>query len=159
MERIFIFIVITLFVYTIIPTMMIRLFGIAVYKKGTTAHSIALTFDDGPDPEYTSRLLDLLKQHNVKATFFVLGLKAKQYPELIKQMHHEGHLVGVHNYVHGANAFMTPKRVRLQVNNTVDVIDRIIGERPIYYRPPGGIINIFDFLLLKNFRKVIPHYL
>lgn len=155
MNRVFLFIIGVLSVYTIIPTFMIRLFGIGVYKKGALSRGIALTFDDGPDPEYTPRLLDLLKRHKIKATFFVLGSKAEKYPELIARMHEEGHLVGVHNYVHWANALMTPKRVRVQLNHSVDVIESITGERTIYYRPPWGVINIFDFLLMKRFRMIL----
>lgn len=145
----------TLLVYTIIPTLMIRLFGIGVYKKGTDEQPIALTFDDGPDPEYTPLLLDLLKKHNIKATFFVLGRKAEKYPDLIKRIHNEGHLVGIHNYLHWSNALMTPKTVREQVNNTANVIDRIIGERTFYYRPPWGVINLFDFFLMKQYRMIL----
>ncbi|NOV03696.1 polysaccharide deacetylase family protein [Paenibacillus planticolens] len=155
MNHVLVFVIAGLFVYTIIPTFVIRVLGIGVYKKGTAGRGIALTFDDGPDPEYTPRLLELLKENNLKATFFVLGSKAEHYPELIKRMHNEGHLVGVHNYVHWANAFMTPKKVRLQLEHSVNVIEKIIGERPVYYRPPWGIINIFDFLLLKRFRMIL----
>lgn len=145
MEQTFIIIISGLLIYTIIPTLMVRLFGIGVYKRGTSKQPIALTFDDGPDPEYTPLLLDLLKKHNIKVTFFVLGRKAEQYPDLIQRMHSEGHLVGIHNYVHWSNALMSPKKVREQVNKTANVIDRIIGKRTFYYRPPWGVINLFDF--------------
>ncbi|WP_248926159.1 polysaccharide deacetylase family protein [Paenibacillus hamazuiensis] len=155
MNHILILIVCGLLVYTIIPTFVIRLFGFGVYRQGTAGRSIALTFDDGPDPEYTPRLLDLLGEHQIKATFFVLGSKAEQHPELIVRMHEEGHLVGVHNYVHWANALMTPKRVRRQIEHSVSVIERIVGIRPVHYRPPWGIINIFDFLLMKRFRMIM----
>lgn len=151
----FLLIVSGLLMYTVIPTFVIRLFGIGVYKKGTAGCGIALTFDDGPDPEYTPRLLEILKQYKIKATFFVLGSKAEQYPELIKQMDEDGHLIGIHNYVHWANAFMTPKKVRLQLNDSVNAIERIIGVKPVFYRPPWGVINIFDFLLMKRFRMIL----
>ncbi|MDT2240158.1 polysaccharide deacetylase family protein [Paenibacillus larvae] len=61
---------------------------------------VALTFDDVPDPRYTSKILDILKQYDVKATFFVVGNRAKQYPNLVKRMVNEGHLVGNHSYDH-----------------------------------------------------------
>ncbi|NHN35014.1 polysaccharide deacetylase family protein [Paenibacillus agricola] len=155
MNRAFLFIIGIFCVYTIIPTLVVRLFGIGVYKKGTAGRGIALTFDDGPDPQYTPLLLDLLKQHKIRATFFVLGSKAEKYPKLIARMHEEGHLVGLHNYVHWANALMTPQKVRLQLNHSVNVIESIIGEKPVYYRPPWGIINVFDFLLMKRFRVIL----
>lgn len=153
MNFIFLFILSVLCVYTIIPTFVVRFFGIGVYKKN--GRGIALTFDDGPDPQYTPQLLDLLKRYKIKATFFVLGSKAEKYPEIVVRMHEEGHLVGVHNYLHWANALMTPKRVRSQLNHSVNLIESIIGERPVYYRPPWGIINIFDFLLMKHFRMIL----
>lgn len=148
-------ILIIMFVYTILPTLMVRLGGFGVYCKGKKRHGIALTFDDGPDPEYTPQLLDLLRTFQIKSTFFVLGSKAEKYPELILRMHKEGHLIGIHNYVHWANALMTPKKVRQQLHDSVKAIENIIGIRPIYYRPPWGIINIFDLFLLKRFRLVL----
>ncbi|WJH35220.1 polysaccharide deacetylase family protein [Paenibacillus sp. CC-CFT747] len=69
---------------------------------------IALTFDDGPDPVYTPRLLDLLKERGIRATFFVLGSKAEKHPDLIRRMHEEGHQIGIHNYTHLSNWLMTP---------------------------------------------------
>lgn len=155
MKQTFIILISALLVYTIIPTLIIRLFGIGVYKRGTGEQPIALTFDDGPDPEFTPLLLDLLKKYNIKGTFFVLGRKAEKYPDLIQRMHNEGHLVGIHNYVHWSNALMSPKRVREQVNKTANVINRIIGEKAFYYRPPWGVINLFDFFLMKQFRMIL----
>ncbi|MBD0382993.1 polysaccharide deacetylase family protein [Paenibacillus sedimenti] len=147
-------IAILLLVYTIIPTVLVRLFGVGAYKKGRLVDGIALTFDDGPDPDYTSQLLDLLGRFQVQATFFVLGSKAERYPDLILRMHQEGHLIGIHNYAHRANAWMTPRKVRKQLNDSVKVIENIIGVKPIFYRPPWGIINIFDLFLMKRFHFV-----
>lgn len=147
-------ILIGLLVYTIIPTVIVRLGGFGAYRKGK-ATGIALTFDDGPDPAFTPQLLDILKLHGIQATFFVLGVKAEKYPELIIRMHAEGHLIGIHNYMHWTNALLTPKRVRKQLQDTATVIEKTLGVRPIHYRPPWGIINIFDLLLMKQFRFVL----
>lgn len=141
-------------IYTIIPTVLIRLFGLGAYK-GTKKKGIALTFDDGPDPEYTPQLLDLLKQYNIKATFFVLGAKAAEHPELIRRIHKEGHLVGVHNFRHRSNALMTPWKVRKQLRHSIRTIEDIIGVTPVYYRPPWGIFNLFDIFLFRKFRVVL----
>ncbi|WP_244163202.1 polysaccharide deacetylase family protein [Paenibacillus pectinilyticus] len=81
--------------YTILPTLTVRLFGLWVYKKKVTRQGIALIFDDGPDPEFTPQLLDLLSKYQIKATFFVLGSKAEKYPDIILRIHHEGHLIGI----------------------------------------------------------------
>jgi peptidoglycan/xylan/chitin deacetylase (PgdA/CDA1 family) len=144
-----------LLIYTIIPTLIVRLGGFGAYRKGRRPTGIALTFDDGPDPVYTPQLLDILRTHRIQATFFVLGSKAVRYPELILRMHEEGHLIGIHNYSHWTNAVLTPKRVRKQLHDTVMVIEDILGVKPIHYRPPWGIINVFDFLLMKQFRLVL----
>jgi peptidoglycan/xylan/chitin deacetylase (PgdA/CDA1 family) len=155
LNQMFGWIIVVLCIYTILPTLIVRLFGFGAYKKTRVERSMALTFDDGPDPEYTPLLLDILQRYQVKATFFVLGSKAEKCPELIIRMHREGHLIGVHNYAHWTNAIMTPWRVRKQIKHSVDIIEQIIGEKPVYYRPPWGVINLFDFLLLKQFRLVL----
>ncbi|MEC0231986.1 polysaccharide deacetylase family protein [Paenibacillus alba] len=155
MSKVFWIIFILLMLYTILPTILVRLFGLWMFKKKKSSSGIALTFDDGPDPEFTPILLDLLQKYQIKATFFVLGSKAEKYPHLILRIHQEGHLIGIHNYVHWANAFMTPNNVRRQLDYSVNVIENIIGIKPIFYRPPWGIINLFDLLLLKRFRLVL----
>ncbi|MEW9702492.1 polysaccharide deacetylase family protein [Paenibacillus sp. SI8] len=141
--------------YTIIPWIVTRLLGIGVFRKGAEGNEIAITFDDGPNPEYTPQLLDMLKRHNVKATFFVLGVRAQQYPELILRMHQEGHQIGLHNYSHKSNWFMLPWTVRKQVESSAAQIESIIGEHPSYYRPPWGVFNIFDLLLKKHYTFVL----
>ncbi len=143
-------IIILLTIYAIIPTLLIRIFGFGVFRKGKNSPGIALTFDDGPDLEFTPRLLDLLARYKIRATFFVLGSKAERLPEIIQRMHNEGHLIGVHNYMHWSNAIMSPWKVRKQLDHSVHIIEQIIGKRPVYYRPPWGVINLFDFLLLKK---------
>lgn len=131
--------------YAFIPGLLSRVFGYRVFKKGVAKNELALTFDDGPDPIYTEQLLDLLKKFNAKATFFVVGVHAKQYPELLVRMKEEGHTIGVHNYEHKTNWFMRPKTVKKHIELTNDIIEKVTGERSIYYRPPWGIMNLFDY--------------
>ncbi|MEC0167291.1 polysaccharide deacetylase family protein [Paenibacillus graminis] len=131
--------------YAFIPGMISRLFGYRVFRKGMGRSDFALTFDDGPDSLYTPLLLDLLKRYGAKATFFVVGSHAEQNPEIIKRMHDEGHLIGIHNYVHKTNWLMRPATVKRQIQRTDDIIFSITGERSTYYRPPWGIVNLFDF--------------
>lgn len=140
----------------VVPYCITRVFGVWAFKKAKHAKQIAFTFDDGPDPQYTPRLLDLLHKHGVKATFFVLGSKAEQYPELIRRMYREGHQIGIHNYKHVTNWMMTPKRVRnKQVDRTADIIEQITGERPQCYRPPWGCVNLGDLLLLRKSYRIV----
>lgn len=144
-----------LFIYWLIPYFLTAGFGIGVLKRKYASQKIAFTFDDGPNPIYTPQLLDLLKINNIKATFFVVASKAEQYPELIERMQAEGHLIGIHNYVHRSNWIMDPWMVRRQLDKSAGVIERITGERPIYYRPPWGLLNVFDFFLLKRYKIIL----
>jgi peptidoglycan-N-acetylglucosamine deacetylase len=140
--------------YMIIPFIITRGLGFGVLKKKTDSSKIAFTFDDGPNPIYTPQLLDLLKKWDIKATFFVLGSKAEKYPELILRIHNEGHLIGIHNYVHRSNWLMFPWTIRRQLKKSSLAIEKVTGIRPIYYRPPWGLLNFFDFFLIKNYKII-----
>jgi peptidoglycan-N-acetylglucosamine deacetylase len=141
--------------YAVIPTVVIRIFSLCIYKKGNFQSTIALTFDDGPDPVYTPRLLDLLKKYRVKATFFVVGTKAKKYPDIIKRMYQEGHEIGLHNYRHISNWFVFPFFLSRGLRKSADIIEQIIQERPIYYRPPWGHFNLFTLPLQKQYKTIM----
>jgi Predicted xylanase/chitin deacetylase len=141
--------------YDFIPGLISRVFGFRVFRRGQAGQEIAITFDDGPNPEYTPRLLDLLKRHNAKATFFVVGAKAEKHPEIIKRMYDEGHSIGIHNYVHRSNWIMSPRTVKRQVQRTSDILYEITGRRPMFYRPPWGILNLFDFAQLRHYQIVL----
>lgn len=143
--------------YMVLPFVITRICGIGVLRKGKSAARIALTFDDGPDPRYTPQLLDLLGEYGVKATFFVLGSKVEQYPDLTRRIYLEGHQIGIHNYTHLSNWLMTPRQVRERhVKRTADLVGRIVGERPVFYRPPWGIVNAGDlYSLRKSYRIVL----
>lgn len=99
---------------------------------------IALTFDDGPHPAFTARLLDLLKAEGVPATFFVVGKKAEAAPGLVRRMVAEGHEVGNHTFSHVTLTKIPVLDVAAEYRATSDLIGRLIGKRPAYCRPPGG---------------------
>lgn len=141
--------------YAFLPALISRIFGFRVFMRGKSKTEIALTFDDGPDPEYTPKLLDLLKKQGAKATFFVVGENAERNPEIIARIHEEGHILGIHNYVHHSNWLMRPRTVKRQIHRTSDVIKRITGSRPMYYRPPWGIVNVFDYANLGYLQIVL----
>lgn len=149
------FIIFFILLYTVIPYFLSRGLGLKVLKQGDDPSKIAFTFDDGPDPIYTPILLDLLKKNEVEATFFVVGSRAGKYPELIKRMHQEGHLIGIHNYVHHSNWFMSPWKVRKGLEDTAAIIENITGERPIFYRPPWGMLNLFDFVKRGKYKIIL----
>ena len=98
---------------------------------------VALTFDDGPDPNYTEKVLDVLKEKNVKATFFVLGENVKLYPELLMQINKAGHEIGNHGYSH---IYSTSLTVR-ELVKTDEVIYDSLHQHTHYYRPPGGFVS------------------
>jgi peptidoglycan/xylan/chitin deacetylase (PgdA/CDA1 family) len=108
------------------------------------AGCVALTFDDGPDPVDTPRLLDLLREKDVKATFFVVGKRAEQYPEIVRRAQAEGHLIGNHSWSHPSLfCFLTPRRLRAEIERGSESIFRVCGSRPSYFRSPVGLRHPF----------------
>lgn len=99
---------------------------------------VALTFDDGPHPKYTQQLLDGLKERNVKATFFVVGKNAEAYPDIIKRMYAEGHLIGNHTYNHVQLNSLCTKDSCNEIIKTNEVLYNITGEYPQFIRPTFG---------------------
>ncbi len=102
---------------------------------------IALTFDDGPNEPYTSRLLDILHRADVRATFFVIGRNVVRAPEVVARMVHEGHEVGNHTFDHVVLPLATPGRVRAQIRRASDAIAGATGARPALFRAPHGWRN------------------
>lgn len=104
------------------------------------AGCVALTFDDGPDPVYTPKLLDLLREKGVKATFFVIGKRADQYPEVVRRAWAEGHLIANHTWSHySLFCFLTPRRLRAEIERGTDSVCRSCGFRPRLFRSPVGL--------------------
>ena len=99
---------------------------------------VAMTFDDGPHPTLTPKLLDLLAQKKIKATFFVLGENAQRHPEILKRAVAEGHEIGNHSWSHSHLAKLPDESVRSELQRTDDVISQAIGAHPKLMRPPYG---------------------
>ena len=117
--------------YTDFPT-----FPILYHQGAGDEHEVALTFDDGPDPEWTPQILDILKQRNVKAAFFLVGRQAEQYPGLVRRIFREGHEIGNHTYTHSNLAVAGNQQIRLELNATQRLIESIIGRSTTLFRPP-----------------------
>ncbi len=100
--------------------------------------SVCLTFDDGPHPEHTPRLLDVLGRHGIAATFFVVGQQAERYPELVRRLAAEGHVVGHHSYSHSEPRLTSARQLSQEVCQTRDLLARVLGQAPILFRPPHG---------------------
>lgn len=99
---------------------------------------VILTFDDGPSPHSTPKILSVLKKYNIKAVFFVLGCQAHKYPKLIKQISDEGHIIGNHTYNHVRLSSLTGNEVRNEIRKTNELIKSIVGKKPVLMRPPYG---------------------
>lgn len=104
----------------------------------SSTKKIALTFDDGPNPDYTPQILDGLKERNVKATFFLLGEEVETYPEIVKRMYEEGHLIGNHTYDHVNLGHLCEGAACKQVKRTNEIIEEVTGYYPEFVRPPFG---------------------
>jgi peptidoglycan/xylan/chitin deacetylase (PgdA/CDA1 family) len=117
-------------------------FFLPVISSGhTRVKAVALTFDDGPDPQTTPHLLDLLARHGMKATFFVAGRSAKRYPESIKSMLLQGHLIGNHSYSHSPCLMLhRSEKLYREVADAQDVFKKM-GILPRAFRPPVGLTN------------------
>lgn len=98
---------------------------------------IALTFDDGPWPGSTAKVLDILKKNHIKGTFFVVGQNVKNYPELTKRVVTEGHTIANHTWHHWYH-YMNPQTAAYEVANTTDIIYKTTGVKTSLFRPPGG---------------------
>ena len=115
--------------------------GDVIWNIKTNEKLIALTFDDGPHPVYTSEILDLLAAYKAKATFFVVGSRVKKYPELAKREVEEGHEIANHTYNHLYRNKIDEKTLKEELERTDEVIYETTGVFPIFYRPVGGYYN------------------
>jgi len=102
---------------------------------------LAMTFDDGPHPSLTPKLLDILKQRNIKATFFVVGKNAKAYPQIIRRIIEEGHEIGNHTWTHASVMSRSDDQIRSELKMSEDAMVAAAGYRPHTFRPPYGAIN------------------
>jgi len=113
-------------------------FGPALGKIESDRKVVALTFDDGPNPDATPRILDTLREKGVRATFFVLGSHAERWPELVRRISHEGHQIGNHGYFHRKLQFKSPFYVSRDIRLGIRAIKRAGAPAPRYFRAPHG---------------------
>ncbi len=111
------------------------------FMGNSSKKRIALTFDNGPEDIYTTKILDILRQKNVKATFFVLGEQTKTHPELLKQIHREGHAIGNHSWDHAQLPDLTNQQLIENIQSTTAEIEKITGVKTTLFRPPYGDIK------------------
>jgi peptidoglycan/xylan/chitin deacetylase (PgdA/CDA1 family) len=105
---------------------------------------VAITIDDGPDPEVTPRVLSLLKSHGVSASFFCIGSRVVRYRELAREIHSQGHAIENHSYRHAHTfSLLGPGTMHAEIARAQDCIEAQIGTRPRFFRAPAGLRNPF----------------
>lgn len=107
----------------------------------TSDKKIAITFDDGPS-EFTVPILEILKKHNVKATFFCIGNQIEKHPYILQKIYTEGHIIGNHTYSHTSKmGFLSSTEINKEISTNTELITNSIGKKPKLYRPPFGVTN------------------
>lgn len=117
-----------------------RLFGRSIIA-GNNPSEVALTYDDGPNDPYTGQLMEVLACHRVRATFFVIGRYVKQKPQIVRDLHHAGHVIGCHTMTHPKLMYMTRKHILAEIADATALIEDAIGDRVRFFRPPFGARN------------------
>ena len=116
--------------YTAYPT------GWLLQRSGAPEKTIALTFDDGPDPTWTPRVLQVLERQHVPATFFMIGQEMVDHPELVRRVYADGFEIGNHSFTHPNMAHVGEERVRLELSATQRAFEAILGRSVVLFRPP-----------------------
>lgn len=112
----------------------------SIFKGTTEKNQIALTFDDGPHPEFTPKVLELLEKHNAKGTFFCIGKNIQKHPEVLQEIAQKGHSIGNHSFSHSPLIDFNDKRKWLQeIYKTDEEIYKTIGKKSEFFRPPFGV--------------------
>ena len=115
-----------------------------------TTEGVQMTFDDGPHPIATPKVLQVLKSRNIKATFFLLGQNVQKFPDLVHEIQAEGHLIGNHSYTHNNLLFKNKNFVRTEIMQTKEILDEIIGAHSHYFRPPYGYFDFSTLAVLRD---------
>jgi len=107
----------------------------------TESKKIALTFDDGPHPSQTERILDILDKYGVKATFFMIGVNVENYPDAAREVARRGHEIGNHTYSHSHLRNLGESKMSNEIERCKDVLERVCECRPHLFRPPEGYLS------------------
>lgn len=117
--------------------------SIVFSKSREPTKKIALTFDDGPHPKRTERILNILEKYNIKATFFVIGVNIQNYPEPLKKIYAAGHEIGNHSFSHNNEKALNGSNALEEMQKCEDLIYECVGIRPKLFRPPRGACNTY----------------
>lgn len=112
-----------------------------IYRVRTDQKKVAITFDDGPSPVWTPKILDELKKADIKATFFMIGHHVQKYPDIARRIAQEGHTIGNHGYAHSVLLYYTLAEIEEEIKYTEHVIREITGKTTKIFRPPKAWLN------------------
>lgn len=140
------YITITAIVYAVGPTVLARLCSLGVISRLPLSSRVIITFDDGPDPRYTPRVLDVLRAAGVRACFFVVGEKARRHPDIIRRIVTDGHEIGSHGFRHRLPWLLGPVGTVREMMESYRAIEEITGSPPAAFRPPWGLFNLFSYI-------------
>ena len=122
-----------------IPVLNQRL--VPIYKVARDDKRIAITLDGTWGADYTEEILQILRENDVKITFFFAGYWLEKYPDILKKIAAEGHEIGNHSYTHPHFNQLSKEKIKEELESTSDLIEKLIGKRPVYFRPPFGEYN------------------
>lgn len=116
--------------------------NVIMWKGKRRTNEIAITFDDGPNPAYTEKVLNILQRYNVRATFFLLGCEVEKYPDIARYLVSLGHSIGNHTYSHMYKQRTVKSKLMSEIQETQVIIEQTTGIIPKMFRPPHGRIDI-----------------
>ena len=116
-----------------------QVLGPALVRGSSEGRRVALTFDDGPAEPFTGQILDILRDHQVPATFFCCGKNVERFPDLVRRMEAEGHTVGNHTYSHPLFYLKRRSTIESELDRTQGAIQKTVGNPPRLFRPPYGV--------------------
>ena len=126
---------------------------LCAWRGGRGSRRVALTFDDGPDPVWTPRILAILAARGVRATFFVVGERAAREPATVRAIAGAGHEVGSHGWSHTSLWLLGPRRTEGEIARTKNLLAYLAGAPPALFRPPWGMVNAAMFGALRRHRQ------
>ena len=123
---------------------------LCAWRGARAGRRVALTFDDGPDPEWTARVLDILAERRVRATFFLVGERAAREPTTVRAIARGGHEIGSHGWSHTSLWLCGPRRTDREIARTKSLLGDLAGTPPVLFRPPWGMVNAAMFGALRR---------
>lgn len=119
-----------------------------IYRVPMRQKLVALTYDDGPDPRFTPKILDILDKLHVKATFFMIGGRMEKYPDIVRDVLRRGHVIGNHTYTHPHDIKLdNSAQLIRELDQTEQVIEHFAGHRAHLFRPPRGLMDGIVFMV------------